>query len=76
VPTAVGRFDARAADPADPLGRQVGEVVATGGGVRLHEKIHDDLARYLRRTGASPAVDTTDRTPAEVARAVRALLAA
>ena len=73
--TAVERFSARAAGPAGPVGRRVAEVVAAGGGERLHAKIHDDLSGYLRRRDAPLVVDTTGRAPADVHDEVRAALA-
>ena len=73
--TAVGRFTARASDPADPVGRQVADAVTAGGGERLHAKIHDDLARYLSRRGASIVLDTVGRTPVDLRREVLAALA-
>ena len=73
--TAVERFSARARDGGDPVGRRVAEVVGAGGGVRLHAKIHDDLASYLRGRHVPLSVDTSGRTPAEVLREVRSALA-
>jgi predicted kinase len=73
--TTVSRFQARAADEREPIGRHVGSVVAAGGGPELLATIRGDLLTYLEGRGSSYlAIDTSTSIPAEVYAELRSLL--
>ncbi len=63
--TTVKRFSTRAADEAEPVGRQVAQIVATNGGTRLLAKIRVDLLTYLEGRNRSVTIDTAGLSPTE-----------